>query len=364
MKRPALIAALLLWAVPLLVISGMVIRRPTHRSAMKVYHQAAEDWMAQAPLYSRSLEYNYLPVFAPLFGPFHWLPVPVGDLLWRWLAAGLVASGLWRLTRGVDRAFLMVTVLALPLSLGALRNGQANGLLAGVLLHTVACLHNGQWWSAAGLTAAAVAVKPIALVLALLAPLVYRKAFWPLTVSLVMLAVLPFAFGAPSYVWEEHGAFLSNLRSCSAVTEHRFADLNGMLRTLGWELPPAVSVAVRVLAGLVTAFVWWRAREMEEPSRALWFYVLATVYLMLFNPMTETNSYVVVVPALALWAERILSQPAARALGWVLVGIVVAMSVLSPTRFGFKLFWYPAMTLAFFVGVSVFLSLDKAKSKR
>jgi hypothetical protein len=143
---------------------------------------------------------------------------------------------------------------------------------------------------------------------------------------------------------EQHRAFVANLRVCSGVTEHRFADLNGMFRTFGLALPSALSLAVRVVAGAATALVWWCARRMEEPQRALWFHLLATTYLMVFNPMTETNSYVVVVPALALWAERALPRPA----GWVLAGIVVAMSVLSPTRSPFKLFWYPAMTMVFF----------------
>jgi len=349
MKRSALIAALLLWLAPLFVITVLVARNPSRRSAMIVYHQAADDWMAQEKLYRSPLEYNYLPVYAPLYAPFHWLPVPVGDVLWRWMAAALIASGLWRLVRGSDRGFLIATALALPLCLGALRNGQANALLAGLLLHVVACLQGERWKTAAALIALCIAVKPIALTLAMLAPLVYRKLFWPLLASLIVLAALPFAFSAPSYVLEQHRAFLNNLRVCSAVTEHRFADLNGMLRTFGLELPSSVSLVVRVAAGAAAALAWWCARRMQEPQRALWLYLLATTYLMLFNPMTETNGYVVVVPALGLWAERMFPQR----IGWVLAGIVVAMSVFSPTRSSFKLFWYPAMTMVFFALVCV-----------
>ena len=351
-----LIAALLLWVVAVLVITVLVARRPSHRSAMIVYHQAADYWMGEAPLYTNPLEYNYLPVFAPLYAPFHWLPVPVGDVLWRWMAAALLASGLWRLVRGSDRGFLIATALAMPLCLGSLRNGQANALVAALLLHVVACLQREQWKTAASLIVLTIAVKPIALTLLLLAPLVYRKLILPLAVALALLAALPFALGAPSYVMEQHRAFLNNLRVCSSVTEHRFADLNGMLRTFGAELPSAVSLGLRVVAGALTALVWWwTGRRMEEPQRALWLYLLATTYLMLFNPMTETNGYVVVVPALALWAERALAQPSTRTVGWVLVAVVAAMSAFSPTRSSFKLFWYPAMTMVFFGLVSALL---------
>jgi hypothetical protein len=357
MKRPMLIAALLLWAAPMLVITVLVARNPSRRSAMIVYHQAADDWMAREILYRSPLEYNYLPVFAPLYAPFHWLPVPTGDLLWRWMAAALLASGLWRLSRGSDRTFLIATALALPLSLGALRNGQANALLAGLLLHVVACLRGEQWKTAAALLALSIAVKPIALTLALLAPLVYWRLFWPLVASLAVLAALPFALGAPGYVMEQHHAFVANLRVCSAVTQHRFADLNGMFRTFGVELPATFSLAVRVLAGAAAALAWWLSRRMAEPQRALWLHALLITYLMVFNPMTETNSYVIAIPALALWAAHAFAEPSARKLGWTLAVVVATMSALSPTRSPLKLFWYPAMTMVFFAVASAHLYL-------
>ena len=44
------------------------------------------------------------------------------------------------------------------------------------------------------------------------------------------------------------------------------------------------------------------ARRLGEPFRAMFLLALSTSYLMLFNPMNESNSYVILAPALGLWA--------------------------------------------------------------
>jgi len=364
--------ALLLWGIPLLVIFIRVAAHPTYRSATVVYHQAASEWIAGEPLYTHPLAYNYLPVFAPLFIPFHCLPLPVGDLLWRMLAAGLLASGLWRLIRQLTidpwPAFLLTTAVALPVSLSSFSNGQANALLAALMLQTVACLQLKQWNWAAVLITLAVVVKPIGLVLLLLVPLVYPQVLWRLIVAIIVLAVLPFGLGVPAYVLAEHRAFLANLQVCSEVTKHRFADINGIIRTFGGELAPDVSRTLRMTAGPVTAGVWWWVgRRVREPQRGLLLYALVAAYLMLFNPMTEANSYVILAPAIGLWAVMASAVPGARPM---LIGMVCisATMILLPTLLWavcgnyFKLFWYPAMTIVFVGLVAGVLWLAERKS--
>src|ERR1051326_5626233 len=114
--RRTLIAAVALWVVPMLVVGIMVALQPWHRTVTPTYHRAVARWWAQESLYS-GFDYHYLPHFAVLFTPFHLLPVPVGDLLWRFIAAALVMGGLWRITSsfaGEDapKRFLQATVLA------------------------------------------------------------------------------------------------------------------------------------------------------------------------------------------------------------------------------------------------------------
>src|SRR5258708_40251503 len=97
-SKQFLIAALALWVVPMLVVGVLVAVHPWKDTVTITYHKAVANWWAQKSLYT-GFDYHYLPHFAVLFTPFHVLPVPVGDMLWRFIAAALSMSGLWRLIR-------------------------------------------------------------------------------------------------------------------------------------------------------------------------------------------------------------------------------------------------------------------------
>jgi hypothetical protein len=246
----------------------------------------------------------------------------------------------------------------------SLRNGNANALFGGVTLLAVVAILDRRWWLAVGLMALATALKPLGIVLLLLAPIVYGPLRWRLPVALLGLAAFPFLFASPAYVCSQYQAAWGNLQSCAVVTEHRFADINGLLRTFGTEFRPGVSKLVRVLAGGLTAAVcWWSARRLREPLPGLWLYALATAYLMLFNPMSEENSYGILAPALGAWGAFFLFSPAARnarGLGWVIVTLALSMALLPNIVrpwFGnyFALFWHPFMTLIFVVLVGGFV---------
>jgi hypothetical protein len=351
--------ALAIWIVPMLVIAGMVVvTTPHHRTVVTVYHTAVDNWWAQRSLYKPDFSYHYLPQFTVLFMPFHLLPWPWGDLLWRIASLGLLVGGLWRLARQqfggeAARAFLWATLLAMPLSLGALRNGQANVMLAALMLQAVACLTPRQWWAAAVFMAMAVVVKQIGLVLIGLAVVVYAPLRWRIAVALAALAGVPFLFGPPAYVSDQYREVFEHLRDCAAVTNHRFADINGIIRTLGGQLRGNSSELLRVLAGCAILGVWWAgARRWASPTRAMWLHALTASYLMLFNPMTEANSYVILAPALGLWAVWALSKAETRRIGRVLACLGISMGLL-PSLFRplfgnyFALFWYPTAAFCF-----------------
>ena len=357
-RRGLLIWAAIFWMVPLLVISVMVVLAPLKRTVTPLYHEAAQNWWAGQNLYQGPSGMNYLPHFAILFSPFHALPAPWGDVLWRVFAAGLLGSGLWRVTRSQFDSdwqvpFLWASVISLPLCMGALRNGQANALFAGLTLHAAACLPRQQWWGAATLLALALAVKPLGIVLMGLAAVVYPPLRWRVLVSLLALGLVPFLFARPAYVLAQHRGLIGNLQACAVVTEHRFADINGIVRTFGGELPPNVSKGVRLSAGaLVLGLCWLGAKRIGEPLRASWLHALAVSYLMLFNPMNEANSYVILAPALGIWAVYFLYQTPARWLGKTIVFFALSMGLLPNLvrpvfKNYFALVWHPVMTLLF-----------------
>jgi len=349
--------AFAMWIVPLLVIAGMVIHDPSRRSVVPVYHQAVENWWAQQSLYA-GWSYHYLPQFAVLFMPFHLLPSPVGDVLWRFVSVGLLVGGIWRLSRQqfgkeAPRAFLLITLLAMPLTLGALRNGQANVAFAALTLQAVACLLPQQWWAAAAFMVLAAAVKQFGIVPILLAAVVYSPLRWRIALWIVALAGLPFLFGSPAYVICQYREVFEHFGACAGVTGHWYADLSGIVRTFGGELHAGFSKWMRVWAGGAILGVWWLgARRLADPVRAMWLHGLATSYLMLFNPMTEANSYVIVAPAFGWWAVWAWNEPQTRHLGWGWACVCLATGLLAPLlrpAFGneLALFLRPAITIGF-----------------
>ena len=102
----------------------------------------------------------------------------------------------------------------------------------------------------------AIGIKPLGVVLLLLSVVVYAPLRWRLVPALAALVLLPFLFAPADYVIAQYRAFFANMQVCAAITEHRFADIGGIIRTFGWELPDGVSKLVRVAAGGVTLGLW------------------------------------------------------------------------------------------------------------
>ena len=355
-RPPWRLAGIVLWAIPLLVISILVVLQPTKRTVMPVYHDAVTDWQAGLNLY-RGPNYHYLPHFAILFLPFHAFPAPWGDVVWRLLSGGLLAWAFWRLLQlwpSSDncRRFFWASAIGFALCLPGMRNGQANVIFGALLAHAAVSLCRQGWWTALVLLFLAMMIKPLAIVMLLLAGVVYRPVLWRAVVGAAAFALFPFFFGPPHYVLAQWQASLSHLRDVSLVTEHRFADLNGLFRTLGTPLNGRVSQLVRLAAGALTLAFWWRgAARVGEPWRGVFLLALATTYLMVFNPMTELNSYVILAPVLAVLALHYFDQPSRRTVGAVLIGVILSMGLLPeivrPWDPHFALWWFPIMGLVF-----------------
>jgi hypothetical protein len=357
-RRVQLGLAVLIWLVPVVVISTVVANNPLYRTVTPTYHQASSDWWAGRDLYEGAGGLHYLPGFALIFSPFHYLPVPAGDILWRFCAAILLAIGLWRLQRAqfgadVSKAFLFASLFTVPLCMASLQNGQANALFSAFTLHSAACLPRRQWWLAAVFMVLAFAVKPLGIVLLSLSVVVYGPLRWRVFLVLAVSALLPFLFAPADYVIGQHREFLANIQLCTTISEHRFADIGGVVRTLGWQLPVGLSELMRAAgAGLALGLWWTKAQRLNEPFRSMWLLALATGYLMLFNPMNEYNSYVILAPVLGSWAVAAIDTTQARKFGWLTASISLSMGLLPNLLrpvFGdyFALFWHPVMTAAF-----------------
>lgn len=311
LDRWALPLTVLLWLVPMIVIAAALFRDPLARSLDPLYRDAVDAWFAGEAVYRGSGGFNYLPPAILVYLPFSELPQPFGQVLWRLIAASLLGSGLWMLM-GLqerprrERGMLLLSCISLPLMLGALQTGQANALLAGALLHAAVGLQRRQMWRTAAWLTFGVALKPILIAPIGLAVFMTPALLLPLLVLGSAWTALPFVGMNAETVLLQYRLSLANITdSCAHVTEDRFADINGLLRGFGTFLEQPASTVVRALAGALCAVsvLAVRRRHGIGPASVRYWLVMSTGYLMLFNPMSEANSYVMfAVPmALACW---------------------------------------------------------------
>jgi len=390
----------LVWGLPLLAISIMVLLKPASRSVTPVYHDEVALWFHQ-----QTLHLFYFPQFALLFAPFHLLPPPLGDIAWRAAAAGGLGFGLYILLRSSFqssdwRAFALVSLAAMPLTLGAVRNGQANAQLAAALVLTAACLLQQRWSLGTFFLMIAIACKPLGLAAAGLAFVVFPKMRLRIPAGIFLLFALPFLFGPPAYVAGQIAASVQRLKQCETVSESRYstqahlpsgqndvtlsptaqgaalspkADISGLFIHLGIPFTGFPATFTRAVAGLLMAAVCWlmAGRGDKLLSVSVWF-TASTVWLMLFNPMTETNSYVILAPVFGWWIWYFVEKGKLR-LAWTLAILCLSMPLLhnvahpllggpSANKFADALF--PTVTLIFATIIGRELRRVYASSKK
>jgi len=151
----------------------------------------------------------------------------------------------------------------------------------------------------------ALAVKPIIFVALLLSAAIYRPMRWRLALGLAIFLLVPFAMQNPHYVWAQYGVCYAKLRM-AALPYRPFCDLRGIFWAF-WVIPQNVLTILQIIAAIATlalcllAWRWW-----QEPARSVFVAAFGACYLMLFNPRTESNSYVILTAILAIPAAALL----------------------------------------------------------
>jgi hypothetical protein len=353
--------ALLLWLIPAVTITLLIAVHPLYRSMTPSYHESVENWWAHKAVYTSPAGFNYLPSFLPFFGLVAWLPLAVSEIIWRWLAFAGLGYGLWRCTCQLTatnryRAFAVVTVLSLPISLSALRNGQSSAQLAACLVLAAWCLHQQRWWRTTLWLCLALVCKPLGIPAIGLAVMAFPKLWWRASIGVAAVLVGPFFLAPPMYVNDLYIAFAGNLVNCFDTGERTFADLNGVLMVLDIKLTGMSSLIVRLSAGALMAVAALFTQGLGKDIRRVLFWLGFTgIYIMLFTPMNEANSYVMLAPALGLWGWWHYEHKATRtfhaimfmSLTMFLLPDVIGLISGKYNANQFAKFWNPLMTLVF-----------------
>lgn len=353
--------ALAIWGIYAVVIAGVVGFDDDIHSVMKIYREATANWWNGEAVYDPRPRngYFYLPHVAMVLTPYTWFPVKAGEILWRWTLIAALAWSVWQLARvfagGRPRwFFLVVTVVTAAASLSAVSYGQTNALLAAFFVLAAAALGRAAWNSAALWLVLSLAAKPIGLVGCLLAGACYpRRLVVPLAAGVVLLVGVTFLHPKDNYVPEQYALFAETMQVAqNTKKKHRFCDIEGIVYPFGVAVPDQAMDAVRVAAALVALLLALRAvRSYDTVRGAFLCMLLATVYLMLFNPRTETNSYVMLAPFVGVFAAAAAGRPGSERLFWWLLVFCVVLTVenLGPLHNIAQPWLKPAATLVFAV---------------
>lgn len=342
-----------------LIVGIIVAARPEKRTVTPEYRQASEKWWSgkESPYDMSQGGYLYLPQEAILYTPYQLLPKRVGEPLWRWSGLALLAFGLWRVCALIlpatrEKLFLGATLLVIPAALSSARNGQVNLPLAGLLLLSTADLARARWNGAMLWLLLSVMLKPIALAPALLAFACYAPLRLRLTGGFLVCFAAAWIHPDPSYVTAEYRHFWKKFLLAGQPENNTFSDFFGMLWHWGIHPAPPVISGLRAVAAVATLFCSLLIMRRFRPEPALQAFgvmLMAAIYLMLFNPRTEENSYVMLAGFIAILAGRDILEGKVRA---AIMLFLFCLS-LAVENYGYPVFpltriWFkPALTAVF-----------------
>lgn len=328
------------WAV-LFVVTSVVVAVDGNRSVVPNYHLAALDWFAGRNLYDGTGVggFTYFPHAAILFAPFAVFPPVVGEILWRLVNIGVFAAGILGLARlAGERSgrnlFPLMSLIAVPLAWDCARNGQSTLIMTGLMLLTVVDLARCRFRKATLWLTLSVAVKPLAIVLVLLVTAIDRTMTRRVVVGMLALALFPFLTQHPVYVIQQYADCFLNTKTAAhvGVVVHGWTTPFTALRVAGLDVPEKIQTLIRLAAAGATLSLCFFTRRRHDPVRsAVYVFSLAAIYLLLFSPRTENNTYAMLAPAIGIFIAGASIEKRKRD-GILLSGIVLALLISRPVQ--------------------------------
>jgi hypothetical protein len=327
-------AAWIGWIVLFLVTSAIIIGG-SGRTVVPAYREGAVSWIAGEIIYKHLGVggFTYLPQAAILFIPFSFFSVITGEVLWRLVNIAVFSLSIFRFAglagERIGKSFFpLMTLVALPMAWDCARNGQATLALTGLMLLAVVAVAQQRWWRATLWLSLGISIKPLMIVLVLLIMAIDRPMSRRIAVGMVVTAVVPFLTQHPAYVLEQYAACWKNFTTAAQVgaAEGGWTSPFHALRLTGIAVPETVQTVLRLAAALGTLVLCWLSRRRHDTVvSAIYVFSLSVVYLMLFSPRTENNTYAMLGPAIAVFlaaAYLVESRPRE---GLLLAGIAFAI---------------------------------------
>jgi hypothetical protein len=251
-----------IWFAFFALIALLVFFQPAQRTVTHNYSRAAYSWWKSENMYSlQGKGFSFSPS-SPDLHTFRLAGIPAGFETVQQTAVerntsadpsaasrrgflscvlvGLFGWAIWRICRlfRTDAAtaslFCLVTLLALPASLTAGRNGQFNMLLSATMNLAAVSISEKRWRPATAWLVLGVIAKPLGLVPLLLLGVLYRPLWWRLPLGMLLFAGLSFVHYDPTYVLNQWQMCFKQVTMASIPPGNNYDDIAGMFRALGW----------------------------------------------------------------------------------------------------------------------------------
>jgi len=309
--------AIFVWAGLLLFVTVRVYFAPTLKTVYPIYSSSCQLWWDGEELYDpyRPADvpdgFRYAPSFAILITPFAFLPDYLGGILWRLAGAAALLASLGWLARSVlpgplqAKHYAWLFLLAIPVSMQSVNNGQVNTHVAACMLAMMAAVIEKRWTLACIVLAIAFICKAYPLTLGMVLILLYpRQLSWRVPLAIAASLLMPFLFQHPAYVSDQYVKWISNLRAedrSNIPLEHMYRDLWLLFHLYGIPISRGVYLLIQASVGVGIAVLCWQRQRTGWSERALLTYTLTLVsaWMMLLGPSTESSSFALLAPSLA-----------------------------------------------------------------
>jgi hypothetical protein len=302
----------------------------THYNNYRIFEQSFWHLLRGADLYGpHPLEhadlFKYSPTFAALMAPFAVLPDVVGLVLWNALNGVVLALALAHLPLLDPRQKALAGWFVLREFLTSAQGTQANILVTGLIVLVLVALEADRpgWAALAVATAFYVKVYPAAAALLfLLYPRKARFLAWS-AVWVLVLGALPLLLVSLDRLVECYAGWWRLL-----MADQTAKDGLSVMRTLRAWLhldPPKAAVAIAGAAILAAPLV--RLRAHRDPTFRLLFLASILIWVIIFNHMAESATFVLAVTGVAIWY---FARPRGRG-ALVLLALVLVFTSFSPS---------------------------------
>ena len=290
------------------LVSYSLFSKDTHVSAL--YYHVAHNWLNSQNLYSGGIwSFLYFPQSAILYIPYAILPFKVSEVAWRLTNVILLATCLWKIVNFTpisnrNKFCILLTLAGYTVAMGSLREGQMTITIAALLIYSITLLLNNKWWECSILLILAIAIKPISVIYVGTVFILYKPLRLKLIILFVLALILPFICQHPSYALQQYKNFYLVIHNAVIGTQggSNWAQLFSLIYNIFHiKIPNIISYPVRVVAGALIVIALYAYKKTYNTKFFLLLLLTFTgAYLMLFNPRTESNDYIILFPA-TLW---------------------------------------------------------------